>query len=142
MGGAKLAAAVFNVGGKFIRKPFLELEVDEFMSGIEANGKGGFLFSHAALPLLLKSTDLEHPPTLIFTSATAAQKGGALASSFSAGKFALRSLSQSLAREFGPKGVHVAHAIIDGIIDTEKTKAWNVSDQPDSKINPEGVSIS
>ena len=101
--------------------------------------KGGFLFSQAALPLLLKSTNLEHPPTLIFTSATAAQRGGALASSFSAGKFALKSLAQSLAREFGPQGVHVATAIIDGVIDTERTSEWKVSDSPDSKISPQAV---
>lgn len=48
-------------------------------------------------------------------------------------------MSQSLAREFGPKGVHVSHAIIDGIIDTEKTKSYS-QDIPDSKIDPEWVS--
>lgn len=54
-------------------------------------------------------------------------------------KFGTRALSQSLAREFGPKGVHVSHAIIDGIINTEKTKGYG-QDMPDSKIDPEGVS--
>lgn len=54
-------------------------------------------------------------------------------------KFGTRALSQSLAREFGPKGVHVSHAIIDGIINTEKTKGYG-QDIPDSKIDPEGVS--
>ena len=48
-------------------------------------------------------------------------------------------MSQSLAREFGPKGVHVSHAIIDGIIDTEKTKGYSL-DTPDSKIDPNWVS--
>lgn len=48
-------------------------------------------------------------------------------------------MSQSLAREFGPKGVHVSHAIIDGIIDTEKTKGY-LEDIPDAKIDPEWVS--
>jgi NAD(P)-dependent dehydrogenase (short-subunit alcohol dehydrogenase family) len=54
-------------------------------------------------------------------------------------KFGIRALSQSLAREFGPKGVHVSHAIIDGIIDTEKTKGYS-QDIPDSKIDPNWVS--
>jgi NAD(P)-dependent dehydrogenase (short-subunit alcohol dehydrogenase family) len=55
-----------------------------------------------------------HPPTLIFTGATASIKGSAQCASFATGKFAMRALAQSLAREFGPKGIHVSHAIIDG----------------------------
>lgn len=51
----------------------------------------------------------------------------------------MRALAQSLAREFGPKGVHVAHAIIDGVIDIERTKDWKF-DVPDAKISPHAVS--
>lgn len=61
-------------------------------------------------------------------------------SSFATGKFAMRALAQSLGREFGPKGVHVSHAIIDGVIDIEKTKEWKVSDSPDAKISADAVS--
>jgi hypothetical protein len=82
----------------------------------------------------------EYPPTLIFTGATAALKGSALCASFAAGKFAMRALSQSLAREFGPKGIHVNHAIIDGVIDIERTKHYNLPG-PDAKIKPEDVSL-
>lgn len=81
----------------------------------------------------------EHPPTLIFTSATAGLRGSANCSSFATGKFALRALYQSLAREFGPKGIHVAHAIIDGVIDIERTKHFKF-DHPDAKISPDAVS--
>ena len=105
------------------------------------NRRGAFHFSQATLPLLLKSTDLKYPPTLIFTGATAAMKGSAMTSAFSTGKFALRSLTQSLSKEFGPKGVHVTHAIIDGIIDIPRTKEWKV-DAPDGKISPDAVSSS
>lgn len=77
---------------------------------------------------------------MILTGATAAMKGSAEFGSLAAGKFALRALSQSLAREFGPQGVHVAHAIIDGIIDTPATKAWGGDSVQDSKIQPEDVS--
>jgi NAD(P)-dependent dehydrogenase (short-subunit alcohol dehydrogenase family) len=147
MTGAQLAAAVFNVGGQFIRKPFLELNEDDFMAGMELmdanctafSSKGAFHFAQACLPLLLEATSGEYPPTLIFTSATAAMKGSALCSSFATGKFAMRALAQSLAREFGPKGVHVAHAIIDGVIDIERTKDWKF-DAPDAKISPHAVS--
>ncbi|KAI9722068.1 MAG: hypothetical protein M1812_002028 [Candelaria pacifica] len=141
LGGANLAAAVFNVGGKFIRKPFLELSLEEFEAGYEANGKGAFLFSRATLPLLLTSKNLPHPPTLIFTGATASLKGSSSTSSFATGKFALRALAQSLGREFGPQGLHVAHAVIDGVIDIPRTKDWKVSDAPDAKISSEAVSL-
>lgn len=53
-------------------------------------------------------------------------------------KFAIRALSQSLAREYGPRGIHVAHVIVDGIIDTEKTKGFK-EDVADAKISPDQV---
>lgn len=52
----------------------------------------------------------------------------------------MRAVSQSLAREFGPQGVHVAHAMIDGLIDTPVTRAWGNSSEPDSMIQPDAVS--
>jgi NAD(P)-dependent dehydrogenase (short-subunit alcohol dehydrogenase family) len=57
--------------------------------------------------------------TIIFTGATASLRGSAGFAGFSGGKFALRSLAQAMARELGPKGIHVAHSIIDGAIDTD-----------------------
>jgi len=141
MDGAPLAAAIYNVGGRFVRKPFLELSDEDFEAGWEANGRGAFLFSQAVLPHLLKNTDAEYPPTLIFTSATAAMKGSALCTSFAAGKFAMRAIAQSLAREFGPKGVHVNHAIIDGVIDIERTSHYKF-DHPEAKIKPEAIADS
>ena len=70
-----------------------------------------------------------------------AVKGSAMCSSFATGKFAMRALAQSLAREFGPKGVHVVHAIIDGVIDIERTKDWKFEHE-DAKIKPEAVCAS
>ena len=104
---------------------------------------GGYHFSQAVLPSLLQTLESspQHPPTLIFTSATAAMRGGNAFSSFATGKFAMRALSQSLAREFGPKGVHVVHAIIDGVIDIPRTKEWKF-DAPDAKINPDSIADS
>ena len=58
---------------------------------------------------------------VIFTGATAGTRGGANFSAFASAKFALRGLSQSLAREFGPRGVHVAHLVLDGLIDEAQT---------------------
>lgn len=112
--------------------------------------RGAFNFSQSIIPLLLDSvkstnttalppSEIQYPPTLIFTGATASTKASAKFSNFSPGKFALRSLSQSIAKEFGPQGIHVGHAIMDGVIDTEFTKDWMVGAGPDAKINPEAV---
>jgi len=141
--GKKLAAAIYNVGGGFVRKPFLELTLKEYEAGYQANGVGFFLFAQATLPLLLESVESSpHPPSLIITGATASLRGSATMSSFASGKFALRATGQSLAREFGPKGVHVAHAIIDGVIDIPRTKEWPINGGvPDGKISPDAVSL-
>ena len=104
--------------------------------------KGFYLFAQATLPLLLDAVPTSpHPPSLIITGATASLRGSAMMSSFASGKFALRATGQSLAREFGPKGVHVAHAIIDGVIDIPRTHDWPVNGGvEDGKINSDAVS--
>ncbi|KAJ5414502.1 hypothetical protein N7509_001129 [Penicillium cosmopolitanum] len=137
-----VAAAIYNVASKFLMKPFLDQSPDEFFGSLEPSNRGAFNFAHSTLPLMLKGEGKgQYPPTLIFTGATAALKGGSGLSAFAMSKFGTRALSQSLAREFGPKGVHVSHAIIDGIINTEKTKGYGQG-IPDSKIDPEGIAES
>src|SRR5699024_3287267 len=81
--------------------------------------------------------------TIIFTGATASIRGGSGFSAFAGAKFALRALAQSMARELGPQGIHVAHSIIDGAIDT----AWIRDNFPeryqlkeqDGILNPEHI---
>ncbi|KAJ5726768.1 uncharacterized protein N7483_008125 [Penicillium malachiteum] len=137
-----VAAAIYNVASKFLMKPFLEQSPDEFFGSLESSNRGAFNFAQTTLPLMLKGEGKgAYPPTLIFTGATAALKGGSGLSAFAMSKFGTRALSQSLAREFGPKGVHVSHAIIDGIINTEKTKGYG-QDIPDAKIDPDGIAES
>jgi NAD(P)-dependent dehydrogenase (short-subunit alcohol dehydrogenase family) len=101
------------------------------------------IFSQATLPLLLRGINMNptYPPTLIFTGATASVKASAEFTTFSSGKHGQRALSAGLAKEFGPQGVHVSHAIIDGVIDTAATKAWLQDAGPDRKINVDGVSV-
>lgn len=102
---------------------------------------GGFNIAKRALPLLLRAKDaVPYPPTLIFTGATASLKGSANFASFASAKFALRALAQSLAREFGPQGVHVSHAVIDGVIDIPRTKSWDLGHE-DAKLSPDAVSL-
>jgi len=78
------------------------------------------------IPLLLSSTsaNLPYPPTLIFTGATAGIKASAKFAAFASAKFGLRALSQSLAKEFGPQGVHVSHVIADGVFDSDGGRAY------------------
>ena len=114
--------------------------------------KGAFFFAQAVLPLLLKANPAEpdtkpnepsgpkYPPTLLFIGATASVKGSANFASLATGRFATRALSQCLAREFGPRGVHVAHVIIDGIVDVPAAKEWMKDVGPDAKIDPVAVS--
>ncbi|THY95711.1 NAD(P)-binding protein [Aureobasidium pullulans] len=140
--GDKCAAAVFNASGPFFRKSVLELTEREFVGSYEVSCKGAFLFSQQTLPLLLahsKDSSAKHPGTLIFTGATASVKSNALMSSFSTGKYAMRALSQSIAREFAPQGVHVAHAIIDGVIDIPRTKDWLKDKPPEAKIEADAI---
>ncbi|KAF9891682.1 hypothetical protein FE257_003694 [Aspergillus nanangensis] len=145
-----VAAAIFNVASKFSRTPFLD-SGSEFLDSLEATARGSSAFAKAVIPFMLAEAEKspadqqqqqpQHPPTLIFTGATASLKGGSGLGSFAMSKFAVRALAQSLAREFGPQGLHVAHAIIDGIIDTEQTKDFN-RDRPDSKIDPKWIAKS
>ncbi|KAF7546266.1 hypothetical protein G7Z17_g8559 [Cylindrodendrum hubeiense] len=139
---SKLAAAIYNVNGGFLIKPFLDLKQEEFQTAYFGTAGAFFSFAQKTLPLLLESVpDSPHPPSLIVTGATASIKASAKFASFAAGKFALRALSQSLAREFGPQGVHIAHAIIDGLIDTPATKGMN-NNVKDGKIKPEAIAES
>lgn len=139
------AAAVFNASGPFSRKPLLEMTPDEFEKSWQVSAKGALIFAQATLPLLLKHVDSSggaYPPTLIFTGATASVKANAQMSSFASSKFALRALSTSIAKEFAPKGVHVAHAVIDGVIDIPRTKDW-LKDMPaEAKIGADDIAES
>lgn len=76
---------------------------------------------------------------MIFTGATAGIKAFPNSATFAAGSFAKRALSQSLAKEFGPKGIHVAYAVIDGVIDIPQYKDY-LSNVPGAKISPDAVS--
>ena len=96
------------------------------------------------MPLLLSTVNAgpPNPPTLLVTGATASLRGSVRFATFAAGKFAQRAITQSLAREFGPQGVHVALAIIDGGIDTPWGRELGLVEvTKDSKLKPEAVSF-
>jgi len=101
----------------FVMKPFAETTPAEFENAWRAATLGAFVVSQTVLPHMIARGS----GTLIFSGATAALRGGAKFAAFASAKFAQRGLAQALAREYGPQGIHVAHAVIDGMIDAATT---------------------
>jgi NAD(P)-dependent dehydrogenase (short-subunit alcohol dehydrogenase family) len=102
---------VYNAGG-FLMKSILELTPDEFEDEWRVTCMGGFLVGGEAARRMLNSKE----GTLIFTGATACYRAGANFAAFAVPKFGLRALAQAMARELGPRGLHVALVNIDGMI--------------------------
>jgi len=100
---------VFNASG-YNRKPVTELSVGEVEATWRTSCLGGFLVGRAAARAMLPTGS----GTILLTGATASLRGSAQFAAFAMGKFGLRALAQSMARELGPKGIHVAHVVIDG----------------------------
>jgi NAD(P)-dependent dehydrogenase (short-subunit alcohol dehydrogenase family) len=113
----QIDAVVFNVGGN-VRFPILETTSQKYFKVWEMCAMAGFLVGREAARVMLQ----RERGTILFTGATASTRGGAGFSAFAGGKAALRALAQSMARELGPKGIHIAHVIIDGLIDTAFTR--------------------
>ncbi|KZP06791.1 NAD-P-binding protein [Athelia psychrophila] len=121
-------------------KPFLELKPEEIQESVNTNIVGAFAFSREVITAF-KDLDIDEKGkrgTLLFTGATASLRGNTTTSAFAAGKFGLRALSQSLAKEFGKQNIHVAHAIIDGGILTDRS-APEKRGNPDASLNPESI---
>jgi len=129
---------LFNVGGN-VRFPVLETTAQKYFKVWEMCAMAGFLAGREAARLMLP----RGRGTLLFTGATASLRGAAGFSAFAGGKAALRALAQSMARELGPKGLHVAHVVIDGMIDTAFTRehfAQRVEEVgPDGILNPDHI---
>jgi len=103
---------VFNIGAN-VRFPIVETTTRVYSKVWEMAALAGFLTSREAARAMIA----RGRGAILFTGATASVRGGAGFSAFAGAKHALRALAQSLARELGPKGVHVAHVVIDGAID-------------------------
>jgi len=126
---------VYNTGGVFKRGSVLDLTTSDFTASFNAQVVGAFVASKEVLPHMIANNH----GTIILTGATAQTRGGALLSAFASSKFALKAFAQSMAREFQPKGIHVAIVNIDGIVkDTQASQ--NVPTAPEEKfINPNHV---
>ncbi len=122
---------VYNAGA-FVMAGALELTPDAFEAAWRVNCQGGFLASREVLPAMLE----RGRGTILFTGATASVRGGARFSALAVGKFGLRALAQSLAREFGARGVHVVHVVVDGMIDGERIRARLPERGADTFLDP------
>jgi len=108
-----IEVCVFNVGGN-VRFPIRETTARVYTKVWEMAALAGFLVGREAAKVMVP----RGRGTIVFTGATASLRGGRGFAAFAGAKHALRALAQSMARELGPEGVHVAHAVIDGAIDT------------------------
>jgi NAD(P)-dependent dehydrogenase (short-subunit alcohol dehydrogenase family) len=109
---------VFNIGAN-APSSILEETARKYFKIWEMACFGGFLNGREVAKRMVTRTSVERKQTIIFTGATASLRGSANFAAFAGAKHALRALAQSMARELGPRGIHVAHSIIDGAIDTE-----------------------
>ncbi|MEM8695095.1 MAG: SDR family NAD(P)-dependent oxidoreductase [Pseudomonadota bacterium] len=110
-------AVIYNVGNNAII-PFAELTADQFEQFWRICCLGGMLVAKSAMPIL---ADQGHG-SMLFTGASASMRGRPSFAHFAAAKAGLRMLAQSLAREYGPQGVHVGHVIVDGVIDGDMVR--------------------
>jgi len=115
------------------RGPFLELDPVEVEKAIIVSAFAGFLVGQAAARRMLP----RGRGAILFTGASASVKGYAQSAPFAMGKFALRGLAQSMARELGPQGIHVAHFVIDGGI--RGARRAEPADKPDSLLDPDAI---
>jgi len=113
----EIAAYVHNAG-QFAMDEFLAMEASTYEAVWRVTCLSAVHFTQLVLPGMVE----RKRGALLFTGATAAVRGSAKFAAFASAKFALRGLSQSLAREFGPQGIHVAHLVLDGIIDCDWTR--------------------
>lgn len=118
------------------RGPFVDLVPDEVAQSIAVSAFGGFLVAQEAVKRMLP----QHRGAVIFTGASASVKGYAQSAPFAMGKFALRGLAQSMARELQPQGIHVAHVVVDGGIKSERRP--DPPDKPDSMLDPDAIAQS
>jgi len=126
---------VYNASAR-ARGPVAELVPAEVERAIMVSAFGGFLVAREAAARMMPKGH----GAILFTGASASVKGYPLSAPFAMGKFALRGLAQSMARELAPQGIHIAHFVIDGAI--RNPGRVEPPDRPDSMLNPDAIAAS
>jgi NAD(P)-dependent dehydrogenase (short-subunit alcohol dehydrogenase family) len=130
-----LDVVVYNASYR-TRGPFVELNPADVEKTLAVSAFGGFLVAQEAAKRMLAR---KHG-AILFTGASASVKGYAQSAPFAMGKFALRGLAQSMARELSPRGIHIAHVVIDGGI--RSAQRAEAPDKPDSMLDPDAIAQS
>jgi NAD(P)-dependent dehydrogenase (short-subunit alcohol dehydrogenase family) len=125
---------VYNASGR-VRGPFIDLDPEQVERALAVSAYGGFLVAQEAVRRMLP----KNHGAILFTGASASIKGYAQSAPFAMGKFALRGLAQSLARELAPQGIHVAHFVIDGGI--AQPGRSSPSNLPDAMLDPDAIAV-
>ncbi|HET9717363.1 MAG TPA: SDR family NAD(P)-dependent oxidoreductase [Pseudolabrys sp.] len=123
---------VYNASGR-ARGAFVDLIPDDVSNAIAVTAFGGFLVAQEAVRRMLPNGH----GAILFTGASASMKGYPQSAVFAMGKFALRGLAQSMARELSPQGIHVAHFVIDGGI--RSATRVEPADRPNSMLDPDAI---
>ena len=122
-------AGAFQMGG------ILDLSPEKFDECFKANCAGAFYAAQQVLPAMVEAGR----GTILLTGATAALRGSARFSALAVGKFGLRALGQSMAREFGPQGIHVAHVVVDGQINTPRLREASPDREDHTTLSPDAI---
>ena len=125
---------VYNAGA-FQMSGILELDPRRFDECFKINCAGAFYAARQVLPAMVEAGR----GTILLTGATASLRGSARFSALAVGKFGLRALAQSMAREFGPQGIHVAHVIIDGQINAPRMREMAPAREEHTMLSPESI---
>src|SRR5260370_15803376 len=128
-------AVVYNARYR-VSGPFTELDPAEVERSLAVSAFGGFVVAQEAVRGMLPRAH----GAMLFTGASASVKGYAHSAPFAMGKFALRGLAQSMARELAPRGIHVAHFVIDGGI--RSARRMEPADASDSLLDPDAIAAS
>jgi NAD(P)-dependent dehydrogenase (short-subunit alcohol dehydrogenase family) len=125
----EIDVVVYNASTR-TRGPIVDLNPEDVRLALEVSAFGGFLVVQQAARRMIPRGQ----GAILLTGASASVKGFALSAAFAMGKFALRGLAQSAARELGPKGIHVAHFVIDGGV-----RSATRPDSGDQMLDPDGI---
>lgn len=125
-------AVVYNASYR-TRGPLVDLDTAEVEKSLAVSAFGGFLVAQEAARRMLP----KGAGAIFFTGASASVKGYPQSAPFAMGKFALRGLAQSVARELAPRGIHVAHVVVDGGI--RSARRADATDRPDATLDPDAI---
>jgi len=119
-----------------VRGPITEIEPEEVKKAVLISAYGGFLVGQAAAKLMVPAGR----GTIMFTGASAGVKGFPMSATFAMGKFGLRGLAQSMARELHPQNIHVVHVVVDGgIRSVERGRVEGDGDEADKWLDPDAI---